>query len=942
MKADITGNYTSAGERPDRLSVRERDVPDGEKKTFVQTLRLIAGERYILRFLYDTHLDRAPMRALGGGVRFSGVTLDGKAVPLCFCSADGRSYSAQWEWVSGGEEARLVLSVCSTRPFKTELEGELPLSEELCGVPPEEGGEYALCGGIPFLVKKIVHRFAMPGFNMDFANPFGKDCGSLFFPETEHPLGGVRADRMYLCGMVHSLDVANGAWASKRGDNGFMHFAGDHAGDLLLRSGEKTEKIPLIFGVNLWYCAPYDMVWHYQKDPYTSGGEAENFDAVLFSGEEAPREILSRAVRLTDGTKYMAAWFSNVRYVCSVELDPRTAYDWIRLVPDPALYEYPVIAGVTFRCKERGSLVPLPQSGMRPRGRVISLAERKERGWEGDLEALKHLLYTYADEKPKLREAEKPEGYFGPQYRFCGTQEAVYAATFLYYNGPECASHIGDRGTDCSSSTCKWALNHYTHGYGAWIDRPVLFDGLPDFLKKYRECSPGGLGGTGTAWSRGIGELLREAACFGYGKFIDSYLDWLDGCLFSQADPPHWNRIVGQEDQPIHRHGALTERGNRENDGHGICMWARYLLFHKFGRSADWNRRRYAATRASAEWIVWQMDTAPVFPGTANDVLYTDSECAYGSYDFYSTYNCLWGLRGAIAMAEQLGEKEDAARWRAYSNRLRRGILRNLTDDSPFGKIWHTEHNTEWQDHAHKLAHIQLAPDGDTYTPLQDYADDPQEKEFLAIDQNSYRYLREGATFNSLRMYGYGQGFFLQAALLLDRMADAEGYLNMLVDHCYLPKFGKWVCPEGIILHPSGEYYIAVNNYMGQDSHLADSTKALRLMLGVDDNRIGALRLIPRFPQSFREAEVSEFPVAGGGRISYRISRTEKEYRIEGKTSGAEHVRYVRFGPLSESPLRVCADGAEVPFEAIRSGDSVWAGIRLKGKEKFRLCARLR
>jgi len=42
-----------------------------------------------------------------------------------------------------------------------------------------------------------------------------------------------------------------------------------------------------------------------------------------------------------------------------------------------------------------------------------------------------------------------------------------------------------------------------------------------------------------------------------------------------------------------------------------------------------------------------------------------------------------------------------------------------------------------------------------------------------------------------------------------------------------------------------------MNGYAGQDSHLADSVKALRLMLGVDDNRPGELHLVPRYPETW-------------------------------------------------------------------------------------------
>jgi hypothetical protein len=79
--------------------------------------------------------------------------------------------------------------------------------------------------------------------------------------------------------------------------------------------------------------------------------------------------------------------------------------------------------------------------------------------------------------------------------------------------------------------------------------------------------------------------------------------------------------------------------------------------------------------------------------------------------------------------------------------------------------------------------------------------------------------------YTCLRSYGYGQGMMTQAALLLDEMNDAENFINLLVTHCYLPRLEGWTAPEGIILHKSGEYWVPVNGYLGQDSHLADSQK---------------------------------------------------------------------------------------------------------------------
>lgn len=134
---------------------------------------------------------------------------------------------------------------------------------------------------------------------------------------------------------------------------------------------------------------------------------------------------------------------------------------------------------------------------------------------------------------------------------------------------------------------------------------------------------------------------------------------------------------------------------------------------------------------------------------------------------------------------------------------------------------------------------------------------------YLERDINSYRYLMRGNNYDCIRMYGYGQGMMTQTALLLDQFEDARQFIERLLN---LPKFDRFISPEGIILHESREFYVAVNNYMGQDAHLADSVKAVRLMLGFDDNSPHHFRLVPRYLKSYTRASVKDFPVILNGR----------------------------------------------------------------------------
>ncbi len=945
---DISGNWHERESYDPQIQTREPWIKPNEIKSFYQTLNLSEGI-YSLEFEYDQFLDKKPGFSLNMDYeRFEGLKINSEIHMLTFVLTEKAKnlYTAYCSFTvsEGVHEIRLQIDIKNTRVMRTWLrciQSQLPPSTNIYAIPPETRGEYLLVHGIPFLSKELnIRHFSpyIPEPTPDNYNLFKNINGS------EYECHGAKAKTAHFLGMIHNIDIANGSWYSRKGDHGYSHFIGDQAGEIIVRwmNGEKCV-IPLIFGFNLWYSRPWDMVWNYENNPYVPGSEGENFDEVMFCGEEENRDIIQDNLSLVDGIKVMGSYSCNARFIFSVDLQGRPIHS-IEFKGVEEMYGFPLISAVSLETSEPAKgLEILPRiTREAPDIYPVSLKYIEKNGYLPGVEKLKRLFYTFVDDIPKLTAPEIPEGYFGPKYDFRGSQEAVYAATYLYYNGPECGAYIADTGTGCCSSTAKCALNHYTLGMGVWIERKPLFNGLEEWFKLYRECYPGNFHGINQMWTRGAGQLIREATAFGYDKYINSYIDWLDNALMTEATPPHWNRIAGLPDYGFKKVmvGDIEECGNRENDGHGICMWGRYMAWHWLGRQRKWNEEYWEATKASVEWIQWQLDNDTLFPGVRKDVLFTESECAWGSYDFYSSYSCLHGVGLAIRMAEQLDEIDMVKRWEALYHRLRQGILDHLTDESEFGLIWHTEEQSDWKDHAHKLVHIQLATEGYTYTPLQDYRNgDEIERRYLEIDINSYHYLMKDKNYNCLRMYGYGQGMMAQSALLLDEMRDAEQFLNMLVTHCYLPKFSRWASPEGIILHKNGKYYLPVNGYMGQDSHVADSTKAVRLMLGIDDNDPVHLRIIPRYPVSWDDMSVSEYPVLTGDSrqfIDYQYKRVNECQTFDIKFRKPVENLSVRLGPMPQGKNigGVFFNGLETPVEQIDSGDSKWVWIHnLSGLE---------
>lgn len=941
-RIEITGNWQDGnGFKPD-IQTREPELKPGELIVFYQQLKLVKGS-YSILFEYEPEFDKSPGGAFGNNLsNFSGFKINNVTYKLGFSPVSGKKniYQAKCNFTVSDavKPVNLQLALHNSRVIRSWLEGNtFPLkNQSFFAVDPGTRKEYLFVHRIPFLVSKTDNLQYGIGFNgkhvtLDADRGNLKSAGGMHFN-----LGGTSVKKLHFLGMIHKVDISNGSWYAKKNDHGYSHFIGDKAGEIVITyQNDKKVSLPLIFGFNLWYGRAWDMLWFHYPKGSTELVDRENFDNDLFSGDPEPREIIKNTLYLTDGTRQIGSRSSNTRFIFSLDVgDMAVKSVEIKGVDD--MYGDPLITGITIETGAPSAVLSaLPELGQAaPITKPVSVQYILDGRYKPAIEKLKRAIYSFKDELPKITDPEVPDGYFGPRYDFRGTQEAIYAATYLFRNGPECGAKIADDGTTCSSTLARSRTLRYTLGTGIWIGIKPLFENIQNWFEIYRTRSPGELPGAGNAWSRGIGELMREAMAVGYEKFINSYSDWLDRTLLTEVSPPHWIRIAGKGMDSgaytTRKVGDVTETGNRENDGHGICMMGRYMAYHWQGHPALWNENHWEATKAAVNWIQWQLDTDTIFPGKRIDMLYTESES--GSYEFYSSYNCLHGIKLSIKMARELGKTAEVEKWTKLYNRLQKGILDNAVMQSEFGPIWYTNSH-HWMDEAHKLAHIQLATDGITYTPLQDYATaDAMEKKYLEIDRNTYRYLLKDKNYNCLRMYGYGQGMMTQSALLMDEMNDAENFINMMVNHCYLPKMERWAAPEGIMLHKSGDYWMPVCGYLGQDSHLADSQKALRLMLGIDDNDPHNLRLVPRYPSSWNKLEVSDVPVLTGDKrqkLKYSYIRDEKGQTFDYGFDNPVERMSVRLGPLlgGKKVRRVTVNGKKTAFENLASGDSHWVWI---------------
>lgn len=865
----------------------------------------------------------------------------GSGRPECwhYSKEDIERYSAVCDlgMFSKGEAVRIELTWKCTRPPVTTLTCNAVETREsrFLAVSPGNGQQLIMAHGLPFVVESIDYSYG------EFHVPeCPSRCLAPWNGQSAFSTGGVAVKTIHFLGMLHLFDRGHGAWYTPKGDHGHAHFVGDKAGEIVLHWADGTSSaVPLIFGFNLWYSRPWDLLWHFSL----WGGPRWNHDDTLFGGNDACREDIREGVCLVDGIRPCGGLSCNGRFIFSLDLGGRELAS-IAFRDQPELHYHPMISAVTLETDAGdGGLTRLPAlSPVSANTRNVSLQYVLDKQYEKNLDRLKHTFYTFVEEHPVGDAPEIPEGYFGPQYDFRPTREGRFAANFLYRNGPELGAYMADTGMGYTAPVSAGSLPSYQYGFGPWYFVPRYYESLQQWFRRYQEREPGNMPGVGYGWSRGLGEVIREAMAFGYDKFVESQVDWLDRTMFEETNPPHWHRSPGLTGTIAREHqvGDVVERGLRENDGHGNCMWGRYMVWHWMGRPDAWNRKHFAATEAAVEWIQWQLDTDTIRPGVRKDVLFTESECADEDYDIYSSYACLFGVKLCTRMADAAGRRNLVERWTALYSRLQQGILDHLTVQTDHGPVWHTAPYCDWQDHSHALVHIQLATDGDTYTPLQDYArGDDADRAYLEISRNTYRYLMKDNVYDCLRTYGYGQGLIAQAALLLDEMHDSKRFMDLLLQCCYLPHLAGWGCPEGIILHRSGKYYLALNGYEGQDSHIADAAKAVRIMLGVDDNDPDRLRIIPRYPLEWKEASIRDYPVLTGTKrqkIGYTYRRTDAGEIFEYELENAPPAMSVRFGPLAPSRDvgRALVNGSEVEFRQEHSGDSEWAWVDLGAKAK--------
>lgn len=680
-----------------------------------------------------------------------------------------------------------------------------------------------------------------------------------------------KAQRIWLLGMTDSAETRKAEWPDPNDPS--RHFwIGEQAGTIRVRYADGGEEVfPLVLGEGIWW----GKVFWVNPEPYPR--------------DPALRAALAGALRV-----YPPRPLEDGRYVAAIRPREGVEIESISVTGAPPKLGGPVIDAITLT--PEGEAIPEKARGIQPL-RVNSVPVPAER-----LETLRQALYsTERNFHAPTTTPRPPEGYSGPVVSFDGGVTGTILTGAFAANLHDIASKV----------TADGMYHTSTAGAPNW-SRYVGFGTYRLGLGRYYDES----------WGRDLGRSLGELCELGYLAEAGRCADW---CLqearraaqggpalrYHGADlPPHWWRIVNR---------PSLDQGPLENDGHGLIMLFLCRYWQRIEHRDAWARARWADLRAAGDWIGWQF-AHPEVTG-ASDVLHTTSECAAMDGDsIYADVACRDGLLGFAEIAEGIGEHDVARGWRELASRMTRGISRHypLADPS-FGATW-TEAAAGWPHRSSVLGPLLFSADVSGFGP------DAEPAAWRERDQNSYR--RIVSRYHPFGFYGdamgYGQGFVMESALLLDRMTDAGRMLDWTAREIYDPRVGTFIVPEGVHLDPAGNDWFRIGD-LGNGVQEAEIVKAFRLILGWDDTRPEALRWRPRLPLDWQGMSVRNLPVVVATPTGSPVAHVTAELRREGDT-----LRYsvsadrdlgdipARIGPFRAKPAQASAH---------RSGDAWWIDL---------------
>lgn len=741
------------------------------------------------------------------------------------------------------------------------------------------------------------HDPASPGYVLAPGCTF-KSVGSLapIDGQREIPIG-VQGRRLWLCGLYSSVDQGAPVWAYPwPNDNRF--WLGDVLGSIeLVYADGKRDLVPLMLGFTAWW------------GRLPAAGFTEPFD----SSPEA-RAAKAAALKVAETGSGAPSWF-----YCSLLLRDKPLEKLV-LKDSRVKTGSVVLSALTFETDEESPELEAVPYYKAPAEVVENLtinpATLDLKQVRQKVQALAEVLYTTPADIKAAPKPVVPAGWKGPVVSFSGNEYARLLTSEYYGNVSDMLAKCDADGTWHTSTKDATSWGSY-EGFGTWRD------GYNSYYVH--------------AWSRDFGRSLHELVELGYVDVANACVNWSNEWLMwyprqfpelqidGKPAPAHWSRVINLPQ-------VEGEYGNAENDGHGLMMLFHYKTWLHSGARPEWVIERWEYIEAAAEYILWQMEN-PDLSGYNGRALLTDSESSGGiAPSLYPDNLCAEGLSAYAKMARTAGRITTSRRWEEAAAKLRAGSEAEFIKTEQDQLVWRSP-NTAWAYGHSDLGPLICLPDRQGFVP--ELADpDWYECNLATYERQIGRCWPE--PFVSSVCMGYGQGFITQAALLSDNPSDATTAIRRMAEFIYYPDHQPYITPEGCETLPDLSAWHRTGD-LGNGVQEAECLKAIRLVLGVDDNEPRLTRFIPRLTRDLTGYSIKKYPV-----VTWR-DRTVEEVRLDAsyERRGSGYIFQleadepltkleVRVGPFSKSVSQVEVKfvGQKAYIEPCRRyGDANWAWV---------------
>ncbi|MFC1735705.1 hypothetical protein ACFL1X_06275 [Candidatus Hydrogenedentota bacterium] len=809
-------------------------------------------------------------------------------------------------------------------------EGSMGIVErnDLYGVRIDDGAKRVTCRTVPFLACDTKDR--------------GK-TRRIVTQEKETIPVGAKADTLYLMGMFNEgWDHAHAHWGEHReftDDRPDRIVVGTKVGKLELAYDDgSSDRIPLVIGTTVWHVSH----WAYGKSSSVMKPIKEPF-----ASRPELAKILSDALKLYEDDEL--PWENGVekRYKhFYLAIAPRDkVIKSIVIHDDTSLRGRSLVSGVTIASREGAQILePFGTCQIDAADMPAKLEVTDSMDWSKELKALADIMYTRESDLPdKVDLIDFPQSFdaaritFESDGRWGDMLSNVWTANLTQIDEKfeKDTGIFRETGKDC-----PWYGGY--QGIGTWA---------PDIGVYSRWCYGRSSDHLATVGLRLINSPERWV---NYVDLCDKYLyyhrsdhdpskgppnDNFDAANYPKDAPPHWCFVLN-EPQNGHPREINDIPGNEEMDGHGATVVGRWVAWKMLGcpndewltspRNKIYGKSRWDSSYDSAEFICWLMDH------TGRDVIYSEGESTgwgggpdlvrvprnmtrkldragtlkkYAEADMYEVYPsfvCSTALKCSAEIAETLGKNDIAAKWRAYSDRIRKAMRKELTTGPEEEKRWSCTPSV-FPSEQEALAPAWFSTYLDGYYPRR------WDPVIAGITRNYLKYqLGRGPKTAAVLAMGYGQGWLTHATLFMDEMDAAGECLVNIAKYSYDknmdyvdPERGidwrkwLWLIPEGSHKLPDGAWYRIGDLTNGANQ--GPAMHALEACAGVDYTDARTLRILPRAPEPLTGLKVDNFMalIEDEGavkriRLSYEYKKNES-FSLE--SDGAIPSLALRLGP---------------------------------------------